>query len=109
MRRFAASDGLEGDRETLLRAVAGELLHPFSVMRLQALRWCARPADARVGDWLSSLPLRYEVSAAGETALQRARREAVARRVHGGEPQATRDVEYLLDRARRERWPEYRR
>jgi hypothetical protein len=107
LRRYAASDGLEDDRRTLLAAVGGELLNPFSIARLQALGWCARPKNSKVGDWLLSMPLRYDLTDAGVKALEVARVERRRSLVALGDREALHNDAYFRDREQRQRWPEY--
>lgn len=66
-------DGLEEDREALRQAVGGEAMHPFTMARFTGLGWAVRPKGARPGDWLGWGMIRYELTPAGEAALEKAR------------------------------------
>ncbi len=68
-------DGLEEDREALRQATdEGMMCHPFTTARFHGLGWAVRPKDARVGDWLGGMPLRWELTPKGEEALAIARK-----------------------------------
>lgn len=73
LRPFILVDGLEEDRESLRLAVGGQLCHPFTTARFQGLGWIVRPSGSKVGDFLSGLPQRYELTPEGEKALAKGR------------------------------------